>query len=385
MNGIVKLGFAAVLAMASCCISATDEHRYRIGGYDSGSWFNPDQSGHGFKIEVVSPEKLVIYWYAYHPDGTPMWLISEAAIDGDTATGDALYFSGMRFGVFDPAPLTRQRWGSLSVRFLDCFNARLSYASDLSHGGVPFGSGEIDLERLSSLKGQQCPTYLESGLYGNYTATLGPGGAADAVDASYITIQKNGDLAYRAVSGDFEELGFGRIVTNAPDSYEFDVIVETPVEDARDILGQRRGVVTLEEGRVTLDLGQTGVLEGFVKSSTAMPLSAEDLVGRFFEEGGIDGYIYEVFPDGSVIGRERSYPDQFCLQLTVPDPGINQVVLEEQWECESYDGRSPMSRGGILAIGEYSSGDGVLHLIESRFGSRVAVMKWYRDDPYLAD
>ena len=114
-------------------------------------------------------------------------------------------------------------------------------------------------------------------------------------------------------------------------------------------------------------------------------MSAEDLAGRFFEEGYNDGYIYEVFADGSVIGRERSYPDQFCLQLTVPDSGVNQVVLEEQWECESYDGRSPMSRGGILAIGEYSPGDGVLHLIANTSTSRVAVMKWYRDDPYLAD
>lgn len=385
MNGVFRLVFAAVIAVVSCCICAADEHRYRIGGYDSGSWFNPNQSGHGFKIEVVSAEKLVIYWYVYHPDGTPMWLISEAAIDGDTATGDALYFSGMRFGAFDPAALTRERWGSLSIRFLDCFNARLSYASDLSHNGVPFGAGEIDLERLTALKGQQCPTFLGSGLYGNYTATLGSPAPADAVDASYITIQKNGDLAYRAVSGDFEELGFGRIVTKAPGSFEFEVVVETPVDDARNILGQRRGVVDLEEGRVMLDLGQPGVLEGFVKSSTAIPVSAEDLAGRFFEEGYNDGYIYEVFADGSVIGRERSYPDQFCLQLTAPDSGVNQVVLEEQWECESYDGRSPMSRGGILAIGEYSPGDGVLHLIANTSTSRVAVMKWYRDDPYLAD
>lgn len=383
MSGICKLGFAVVLAMAFCCVSAADEHRYRISGYDSGSWFNQQQSGHGLKIEVVSDKKLVIYWYTYHPDGTPMWIISESVIDGDTATGDAFYYSGMRFGAFDPATLTWQRWGTLSIRFLGCFNARLSYASDLSHAGVPFGASEIELERLSVLKGQQCPTFLESGRYGNYTATLGSPAAEDAVGASYITIQKNGDLAYRAVSGDFEELGFGRIVTNAPDSFEFDVVVERPVDDARNFLGQRRGTVTLEEDRVMLDLGQQGVLEGFVNSNTAMPISAEDLAGRFFEEGYNGGYIYEVFPNGSVIGRERSYPDQYCLQLTVPEPGINQVVLEEQ-ECESYDGRSPMRRG-ILAIGEYSPDDGVLHLIAKIWTSRMTVVKWYRDDPYLAD
>ena len=50
MNGVFRLVFAAVIAVVSCCICAADEHRYRIGGYDSGSWFNPDQSGHGFKI-----------------------------------------------------------------------------------------------------------------------------------------------------------------------------------------------------------------------------------------------------------------------------------------------------------------------------------------------
>ena len=386
MNGTFKWVLAAVLAVTSCCVYAAGEHRYQIGGHDNGSWYNPDQSGHGFKIEVLSAERLLIYWYAFHPDGTPMWLLAEAAVDGDTASGDAYYYSGMQFGEFDPAMLNGQRWGNLSIRFLDCFNARMSYQSDLVHDGVPFGSGEIDLERLTALKGQQCPTFLEEGLYGNYTATLGPGAAADAADASYITIQKNGDLAYRAVSGDFEEFGFGRIITNAPGSFEFDVLIETTVVDGRNIRDQRRGAATLGEGWVTLDLGEPGVLEGIVKSNTMAPVSAEDLAGTFYEEGyWQDSYVYEVFTNGSVIGRDRRYPDQFCLELTIPDPGINQVVLEELWDCDSYEGTSPMGRGGIVAIGEYSPGDGVLYLIANWHISRVAVMKWYRDDPFLAD
>ena len=42
-------------------------------------------------------------------------------------------------------------------------------------------------------------------------------------------------------------------------------------------------------------------------------------------------------------------------------------------------------RRGVLAIGEYSPDDGVLHLIAKIWTSRMTVVKWYRDDPYLAD
>ena len=34
----------------------------------SGSWYNPDQDGHGLSIEVLDENRTLVYWYVYHPD-----------------------------------------------------------------------------------------------------------------------------------------------------------------------------------------------------------------------------------------------------------------------------------------------------------------------------
>lgn len=148
MNKTTALILAFLLAAVSSFASAMD-----IQNSHSGSWFDQDRPGHGLSVEVVDDDTMVIYWYVYHPDGTPMWLISEATIEGGTATGDAYYVSGMQFGGFDPAQRNLQIWGTVSLTFLSCNSARLSYDSPMSHGGTPFGAGEIDLVRLTFITG----------------------------------------------------------------------------------------------------------------------------------------------------------------------------------------------------------------------------------------
>lgn len=43
----------------------------------SGSWYNPDRSGHGLSISRTSNNSLILYWYTYDDSGHPMWLVSD--------------------------------------------------------------------------------------------------------------------------------------------------------------------------------------------------------------------------------------------------------------------------------------------------------------------
>jgi hypothetical protein len=323
-------------------------------------WFNADQAGHGLKVEVISSETVVIYWYAYHPDGTPMWLLTAAKVNGDTATGQAHIHSGMRFGSFDPAELKRETWGTVSLRFNDCFNARLSYESTLSDEGLSFGSGEIDLQRLTAIKGLPCPTSLEPGYFGNYAATLEPDPAPWTIDYSYITIHKNGDLAYRARSRDITEFALGKLKKTGPETFTYEVQTSLDHGNGVDNRGTRVGAVELSDGRVSLDLGELGILTGDVTEEFYLPVTLADLAGdyvQYWMNSVFSGFT--VAGDGAVspLPNLIPYPCPLFGQLTLPEPGKNQVKLEGTYQCED----SPL---GFVALGEYDPVHERLYLIK---------------------
>ncbi len=48
----------------------------------SGSWFDQQQSGHGFLLQVIPGNVIVAYWFVYTPDGTAQsWLVAAGAYD----------------------------------------------------------------------------------------------------------------------------------------------------------------------------------------------------------------------------------------------------------------------------------------------------------------
>jgi hypothetical protein len=73
MNTFLKtlFGFLLLFSASAQAMNIMPSH--------SGSWYNPDQSGHGLSVEVVNSETLLIYWNTYHPDGT---LAYQAASNG---------------------------------------------------------------------------------------------------------------------------------------------------------------------------------------------------------------------------------------------------------------------------------------------------------------
>lgn len=362
MNDKFKLAIATWLVVVSFNAFSAETHGYRIGAHHSGLWFNADQAGHGFKVEVVSDKSVVIYWYAYHHDGTPMWLLAAAEVDGDTATGQAHYHSGMRFGAFDPAALNREPWGTVSLRFIDCFNARLSFDSTMSANGQPFGSGEIDLQRLTAIDGLPCPVSLEPGYFGNYAATLEPDPAPWTIDYSFITVHRNGDIAYRARSRDTLEFGLGKLEMTGTSTFTY--LVETSAGDGTTLsyTGTREGTGRLEDGSVLLDLGELGTLVGQLSEEFYQPVTLEDLAGdyvQYWMNAVFSGFT--VAPDGTL----GSLPNLGYLdcgrvlsgQLTLPEPGRNQVKLEATYQCQD----SSLTR---VALGEYDPVHRRLYLIE---------------------
>jgi hypothetical protein len=279
----------------------------------SGSWYNPDQSGHGVNVEVVTPETLIIYWNTYHPDGTPMWLMSVAEIEGDTARGDAYHLSGMPFGMFDPAQLTKQSWGELNLTFLDCNNARLSYDSPLSHGGIPFGAGDIELVRLTFIDSLDCPP-LRHGKFGNfsYGLDLGPFGGFPVND--FVWILRDGTLAYQATHyGEVKEIGYGQLTMIGEESFEFEATTSN---------GTRQGTGIFEGARVTLDLGELGMLSEPLDPAFKYAITLEDIAGDY---SGPD-LVWTAKVDETGAYNMVGLGGGGSGTLTIPEPGFNQLV-----------------------------------------------------------
>ena len=80
---------------------------FAIGTAYSGTWYNPEQSGHGFSLEYTilndGTPLVVAYWYVYDTDGNPIFLVGVGEPEENnsvTLDFDAPY--GMKFGDFDP-------------------------------------------------------------------------------------------------------------------------------------------------------------------------------------------------------------------------------------------------------------------------------------------
>ncbi|MCK7592924.1 hypothetical protein [Pseudomarimonas salicorniae] len=127
-----------------------------------GSWYSPPQSGHGLTFERIDTERALLFWHVFDPEGRPLTLYIEAALEGDRLVGTALAPMGMRFGSFDPDELELPVWGEVSLEILDCNQAVLRY--DSVEAG--YGQGEIPLTRLLPPRDPHCSLTAASDLAG---------------------------------------------------------------------------------------------------------------------------------------------------------------------------------------------------------------------------
>ena len=97
----------------------------------SGSWYNADQSGHGFSMafgEAADGSPLaVVYWYTYDTLGKPIFLVGTGVLEGNLLEVQFTSPYGMKYGEFDPDSVIREDGGTAIFEFTDKDNAIFSY------------------------------------------------------------------------------------------------------------------------------------------------------------------------------------------------------------------------------------------------------------------
>lgn len=231
--------FWTLCALLTLFIPADADAR-NIDRFLTGSWYNPAQSGHGFSLEVGANGLVVIYWYTYHPDGTPTFILAVGEAEGMSATAVGYYNTGMRFGVFDPNERMESEWGTLTVTFHNCNSATVEYDSTFVHGGQAFGSGSFPIQRLVTIDQLQCQEDPRAGIYEGLVfsaldnqsyygfALVAPGGRFAAFSGGGVAIfgefEVNGlslDASGTAVSLDPNALSTGDLTGNGEFSPEY--------------------------------------------------------------------------------------------------------------------------------------------------------------------
>ena len=177
----------------------------------SGIWYNPAQSGHGLNIAVLDENTTIVYWYVYHIDGTPMFLITVGQNDGDKISGTTYYNTGMKFGEFNKDDIKETVWGSTTLTFTDCNTVTLEYAAD----DPSYGSGSIPMQRLASVAGEKC---TDSPLHGNYSGSWSANGE---VGYGIAALFENGDMVFWAESDTSGEVGIGTWWTTSDHTFQF--------------------------------------------------------------------------------------------------------------------------------------------------------------------
>ena len=107
-SALDRLLITASIAAMSLAISTS---AWAVGTAYSGSWFNPEQSGHGISFEYGELDDgspyVIAFWYVYDNLGNPIFLVGQGEPAGNTVALDMYAPYGMRFGDFDPDMVER--------------------------------------------------------------------------------------------------------------------------------------------------------------------------------------------------------------------------------------------------------------------------------------
>ena len=128
---------------------------FSIGPGMTGSWFDPEQSGHGLFIEVLPDNRLLAGWFTFNPAGTGQaWMFGVGSYSGNTATITEVEqpTGGRWIPNFDAKQIVRNNWGALTFTFTDCNHGRVDFNSLTG-----YGTGSMNLTRLTLPAGLSCP------------------------------------------------------------------------------------------------------------------------------------------------------------------------------------------------------------------------------------
>jgi hypothetical protein len=119
----------------------------------SGSWYDPNRSGEGFSIEVLSNQQVLAFFFSYDTEGAHRWFFGTGEFeDGKIVFPEMFTTLGGVFGAgFDPDDVEVNDWGSMEME-LECNGGTARFTPTESG----FGAGEISLTRLTVLEGLSC-------------------------------------------------------------------------------------------------------------------------------------------------------------------------------------------------------------------------------------
>lgn len=281
----------------------------------SGVWWNADQSGHGLNVVVLDESTTVVFWYVYHTDGTPMFLITVGQNTGDRVTGKTYYNTGMKFGDFDPNDIQETQWGTSTVTFSDCNTATLQYSSS-----VPgFGSGTIPMTKSLSVKGLKCS---DSRLHGTYFGAWTVGGE---VGYGIATLFENGYLAFGAGSDSSEEVSIGEWRVTGDNSFAFTATTYSVLGGLENISGNGN----FNEDALTATYSGNGEFVATPVPSFQHSLNTSKMAGTYNVHDSYDAIIGSatVLSDGSVNGSTL-LGCAFDGLIDVPNTNFNQAILD---------------------------------------------------------
>ena len=125
-----------------------------LNGSITGSFYNVNQSGHGFMIEILSNNRVFATWYVYDNQGNPLWLVGTGTYQGLTIDLPLQRLSGGMFPPnFDPNSVIRTDVGTLTFDFQGCNNAVVNFQSN---NEAELNSTSLQVMRLTSIEGNPC-------------------------------------------------------------------------------------------------------------------------------------------------------------------------------------------------------------------------------------
>ncbi|HEV7489744.1 MAG TPA: hypothetical protein VGO25_02990 [Rhodanobacteraceae bacterium] len=133
----MKFGIRGVAFLASLMTLCSSVSAGTVGGPTMGLWFNPQESGRGYDIDLQG-DTMIVTTYVYETSGDPIWYLSSGTYDHSTGVFQSTYDSysgGQCFGCPYQAPAVQVgAAGPITITFHTNQAATLTY---------PGGSTEI--------------------------------------------------------------------------------------------------------------------------------------------------------------------------------------------------------------------------------------------------
>ena len=126
----MKSGVRLLVLLASLVAMLASASAATVGGPTMGLWYNPQESGRGYDIDLQG-DTMIVATYVYETSGDPIWYLSSGSYNHDTGVFQSSYDSyanGQCFGCpYHPPTVTSGAAGPITITFHTNQTATLTY------------------------------------------------------------------------------------------------------------------------------------------------------------------------------------------------------------------------------------------------------------------